>query len=95
MREAFFIIQHVAPAELKTPSCLQTELNFSARTAHRKHSFSIATCVFLGFSRDRYLVSSLARWLLRSTDHIENTFTLLLRATYMGTCLLSLCLTLL
>jgi hypothetical protein len=49
----------------------------------------------LGFPRDRYLASPLARWLLPSTDHIENASTILLRGACVRTCILTCCLAML
>jgi hypothetical protein len=54
----------------------------SARTTHRKHSSSIVACMSVGFPRDRYPASPLARCLLPrnglGANHIENTAPVLL-----------------
>jgi hypothetical protein len=56
----------------------------SARATHSKHNSSIVACVSVGFPRDSYPASPLARYLLPSNalgaNHVENTAPVLLAA---------------
>jgi hypothetical protein len=63
---------------VSSESQLQAVIIQAQHGPRRKRSLHRCVTPLVEVPRDRYLGSPLARWLLPSTDYIENTFTVLL-----------------